>query len=155
MSSEPEGFPIEDAILPIVYALNCLGVCRPYWSCEGHDDPQGNLHKLPRVWFYARSTAFPRLINDFLTDLNAAGALTSRWHVCLTYSAPENPDTGFSLEPNISPGDHPSLKLLHADIAAIGNEMSSGVKKSANDFLARTNGQRPGSLTFISMPPEA
>jgi hypothetical protein len=49
LSSDPEKFPIEAGILPLVYAFNCLGACAPVWSCEGHIGPAGKVNRLPRV----------------------------------------------------------------------------------------------------------
>jgi len=48
-------FPIESGIAPLVFELKRLGVFEPCWSCEGHNDPGGNLWKIPRVWFYCDS----------------------------------------------------------------------------------------------------
>ncbi|MCZ6862069.1 MAG: hypothetical protein O7I42_17635 [Alphaproteobacteria bacterium] len=43
MSSEPEEFPIESAIVPLVYAFHSLRLTPPCWSCEGHYNRSGGL----------------------------------------------------------------------------------------------------------------
>ena len=37
LSSDPERYPIEPGIVPLVFALRGLRVFEPCWSCEGHD----------------------------------------------------------------------------------------------------------------------
>ncbi len=51
------------------------GLCRqlperlhPFWSCEGHIGPAGKVTRLPRVWFYARSVLYPRLITEYAAN---------------------------------------------------------------------------------------
>ena len=59
---------IEAGILPLVYAVNCLSACHPFWSCEGHIGPAGKVNRMPRVWFYARSVLYPRLITEYAAN---------------------------------------------------------------------------------------
>ena len=68
LSSDPDRFPVEEKIAPLVFELKKLGVFFPCWSCEGHNDPSGKLWKLPRVWFYADSVVHLRLLSDAIND---------------------------------------------------------------------------------------
>ena len=74
LSSEPERFPIEAGVVPLVYAFSALRLMPPCWSCEGHHDKQGQLHRLPSLWFFSRKLAYPGLITALLSRL----ALRSR-----------------------------------------------------------------------------
>ena len=54
MSVEPDAYPIEPGIAPLVFEFYALRLCPPCWSCEGHVDAAGKLTRLPRVWFFCR-----------------------------------------------------------------------------------------------------
>jgi len=136
MSSDPDKYPIEAGILPLVYAFNCLGACNPFWSCEGHIGPAGLVNRLPRVWFYARSVLYPRLITEYAAKLHVQKLTCHPWHVTVTHSDPTNLDTAFSLDPNISLEAEPTLASLRADIGAIAENLVTGIKAKAAAFLA-------------------
>lgn len=53
LSSEGERGPVEPLVAPLVFELKKLGVFYPCWSCEGHEDQNGQVRNIPRVWFYA------------------------------------------------------------------------------------------------------
>ena len=136
MSSDLDKYPIEAGILPLVYAFNCLGACNPFWSCEGHIGPAGLVNRLPRVWFYARSVLYPRLITEYAAKLHVQKLTCHPWHVTVIHSDPTNLDTAFSLEPNISLEAEPTLASLRADIGAIAENLVTGIKAKAAAFLA-------------------
>lgn len=136
LSSDPEKFPIETGILPLVYAFKCLGACDPFWSCEGHNGPSGRAMRLPAVWFYARSVLYPRLITEYAAKLHVQKQTRYPWHVTVTHSDTTNLDTAFSLEPNIRLEAEPSLAALHSDIGVIAANLVTGIKKKAAAFLA-------------------
>jgi hypothetical protein len=94
--------PVEALIAPLVFELKRLGVFHPCWSCEGHNDEAGNLLKVPRVWFYADSVVHLRALANSIERLFCARRLSTRWIVVLTHSDPDNPDTTFSLEPDLA-----------------------------------------------------
>jgi hypothetical protein len=143
LSSDPDKFPIEAGIVPLVYALSCLGACHPFWSCEGHADAAGILNRLPRVWFYSRSVLYPRLITEYAAKLHVQKRTHHLWHVTVTYSDASNMDTAFSLEPNIAANliceAAPTLASMRADIGAISDHLVAGIKASAAWFLADTS----------------
>lgn len=132
LSSDPETFSIEIGIYPLVYAFACLGLCPPFWSCEGHLDQSGNISRIPRVWFYARDLSYPRLIQDHVAGLAAAKKLTYQWHVCVTHSDLDNIDTAFSLEPNVVMSEALDLSLLHSDIKTIAIDFVPNIKLLAD-----------------------
>jgi hypothetical protein len=102
LSSEPEAYPLEQMVTPVVFELKRLGIFTPCWSCEGHNDPAGNLWKIPRVWFYSDSVVHVRALANAMHELFLARRLSASWIVNLTFSHPDNPDTTFSLEPKFS-----------------------------------------------------
>ena len=143
LSSDPEHHPVEAGILPLVFALRCLRVYEPCWSCEGHDDAAGGLPRLPRVWFYCRSLVYPRLLSELLADLQRAKALKARWQVRLTFSALDNADTAFSIEPQLDPLAAPALRVLQADALTIASELENGIKARARYQLAALRRRLP------------
>jgi hypothetical protein len=105
MSIEPDLYPIETGIAPLVMEFYALRLCPPCWSCEGHIDEAGKLKRLPRVWFHCREISYLGLIADRLFRLRFERAIGQPWQVRTelddTKSAGE---TIFSLEPALRPG---------------------------------------------------
>lgn len=140
MSSDPILYPIEDAIIPLVFEINALRVCSSYWSCEGHALASGEIFRVPQVWFYSDSIAYPKLITTYV----ASKKTTYPWRVCLVHTDDIN-DTGFSLEPNLSSIHSPMLKALQKDVAVISNGMSQGIKLMVRGFLHDSESASPGN----------
>ena len=127
MSSAPDDFAIEAGIVALVYAFNCLRLTQPCWSCEGHFNKSGELYKLPRVWFYARSMTYPDLISEVLSDLDIARRLSLPWQVCVVCWN-DNLDITFSVEPKINPTTKPELKKMRHDARIIADSLMTDMK---------------------------
>jgi hypothetical protein len=144
MSSDPENHPVEPNIVPLVYALNRLGVCRPCWSCEGHRDDDGHITRMPHVWFYVRSVVYLSLINHCLFQLHLRKKISHEWRVRVVDWG-QTSDSAFSLEPAVGPGEGPGegprqgqgpdLDALHRDARVIGGALVSGVREAAQSYL--------------------
>jgi len=137
MTTDPN-FPIESGIAPLVFEMKRLGVFEPCWSCEGHNDPNGNLWKIPRVWFYCDSVVQVRLLSDVIKNLKVDQLTVATWQVCLTFSDDDNPATTFSLEPEIGPGAQFGLAELQSDIQAITDFLPSKMAEKAKHLAARS-----------------
>jgi hypothetical protein len=130
LSSDPERFPLETRIAPLVFELKRLAVFEPCWSCEGHNHPDGTLWKLPQVWFYCRSVAHLRVLGEGVKGLHVAEKLNVPWQVSVTHSDGDNTDTTFSLHPNIDL-DTTNLGALQKDIDTIAAHLRDSVFASA------------------------
>ena len=126
LSSDPKNHPLEPGITPLVYELKRLETFYPCWSCEGHNDSDGKLWKIPRVWFYCKSVVHLRVLTDAVEALYLAEKLSVPWRVVLTFSDDDNADTTFSLEPNLD-HDHPLLPALQRDIGTIAEHLRKAV----------------------------
>jgi hypothetical protein len=63
-----EGASTNDAArCTAVFGFNCLRMCPPFWSCEGHKYSDGSIQRVLQGRFSTRSHAYPRLIDDWLT----------------------------------------------------------------------------------------
>ncbi len=122
LSSDPAKHPLEDRIAPLVYELKRLEAFHPCWSCEGHNDPDGKLWKIPRVWFYCESVVQLRVLADAVKELHLAEKLSVPWRVTLTFSNEDDADTTFYLEPNLD-HERPLLPALQRDIDAIADHL--------------------------------
>lgn len=131
LSSDPEAYPIEAAVVPLVYEMQRLAIFRPCWSCEGHLDPQDALWKLPAVWFYCDSLVHVRLLGAGLTRLHTSRVLKARWQVAVTFSDNDNIETAFSLEPKQPLEEGISLNDLRADMTAIARALQSLLSQEA------------------------
>ena len=136
MSSDPSRYPIERKIVSLVFGLNCLRVCPPYWSCEGHTFPNGELFRVPQVWFYSRSIVYPKIIGDYVFHLKYTGTIKYPWHICLAY-AENSLETGFSIEPNIKAIENPNLQIMQEDVTIIANNLVAGLKEIALEYIEK------------------
>ncbi len=112
---------MEPLVAPLIFELKKLGVFHPCWSCEGHTDQAGNLWKIPRIWFYSDSVVHIRALADAIDRLFNTRRLLARWHVVLTHSDADNPDTTFSLEPD--PAAENPLGRLQGDLRTLADEL--------------------------------
>jgi len=129
-SSEVDVYPIEPGIVPFVYAVSLLPGCWPYWLYEVHAG-EGPADKPPRVWFYTRSVVQIRLINDHMSQLFIKKIAGTPWRVQVTNSDQDNPDTGFSIEPDLANGGDVSLEGLRRDVLKITETLNEGVSTAA------------------------
>lgn len=134
MSSDPERYPIEEKIVALVFGLNCLRVCPPYWSCEGHRFKNGMIARVPQVWFYSRSLIYPKLISEYVFDLEFKNRIIFPWHISMAYAG-NILETGFSIEPNIKDIDKPDLELMQNDARIIADNIFDGIRSLAQKYL--------------------
>ncbi len=148
LSSDPENHPLEGRIAPLAYELKRLEVFDPCWSCEGHNDAEGALWKIPRVWFYCRSVVHLRVLADALKELHLDRRLSVQWRVVLTFSDGDNADTTFSLEPDaLAPSrraPRSPLAALQRDVETIAEHLREVVFNEALK-LSRNAGSGAGS----------
>jgi len=135
LSSDPDNFPLETRIAPLVFELKRLAVFEPCWSCEGHNGADGTLWKIPRVWFYCRSVVHLRLLADSVKRLFVARKLTTSWHVVITFSDGDNAETTFSLEPSLD-RNRPDLTTIQRDIDTIAARLHDLVIAEADRLAA-------------------
>lgn len=135
LSSEPEEFPVESGIVPLVFALYSLRQVEPCWSCEGHLKADGTFHRLPQVWFYCRSQVLPRLFVDVLSQLRAQGVTQATWVVNVTYAAEESLDPVFAMRPDLSLSEPYDLPTLQRDIEGLADALLEAVRDRARHYL--------------------
>ena len=133
MSSDPENHPIEPHIAPLVYALNCMRVTSPCWSCEGHLDAEGNPWRPPTVWFTAHSAAYPHVIAHCLQEELAAGTVSVPWLVSAVAWGQSAVST-FAIRPEPSENGGPGLAGLWRDVARFSAALPSRAKTIAGSF---------------------
>jgi len=137
MSSEPDRYPIEKKIVPLVYAFFDSHVYEPCWSCEGHLNNSGDhIHKLPRIWFYTSSIVYTRLLAAYLEDLHFKKQLTHAWGIrILGWS--DTSEARFSLEPILGERDSAHLLDLQNDAAVIAKSLKKSVYELGLDYQLR------------------
>ncbi|MCC3861054.1 hypothetical protein [Pseudemcibacter aquimaris] len=123
LSNTPE-HPVEENIAPLVFEIKKLGIFQPCWSCEGHNDPNGQLWKKPNIWFYCQSVVHARAFSNAIDMIYNMKTLSTRWVVELTHSDIDNPDTTFCLKPMLE-DTNVSLKDLHKDIEVLYMNLSA------------------------------
>jgi hypothetical protein len=132
LSTDPECYPIEPGILPLVFEMKKSRIFDPCWSCEGHLAADGSLRKSPRLWFYCKSMIYLRLLVDGLNNLRQTAKLNFQWEVVVTFSDPDNPETTFSLQPILSQNCTTSLSALHGDVGEIARSLDMMMTERAS-----------------------
>lgn len=142
LSTDGERYPLEREISALVFALNSLRLCQPFWSCEGHAFQDGRIRRVPQVWFHSCSQVYPRIINELLARLLYRKKITHPWHICISHSGDKLQNT-YSLEPDIKYVEQPQVEKLQTDIKVISRALLSETKSLAREYLQQiqTSGQ--------------
>jgi hypothetical protein len=99
MSSDPEKYPIEPHIVPLVYAFYTMRLMMPCWSCEGHGDNTGGVLKTPKLWFYTTNDFYAKLVAQYVSTLRGDRKIQNHWSVRLLPFSQSMFTTTYSLEP--------------------------------------------------------
>ena len=134
LSTEGDVYPVEPAVVSLVYEMKRPGVYEPCWSCEGHLGADGKLTKLPQLWFYCDSMVHVRLLASTMAKLKYGGHLSAAWHVVVTYSDPDNPQTTFSLELAAAQEHELTLPALHKDLAEMARLLHGMIAGEAQNL---------------------
>lgn len=138
MTSDDD-FPIEGRIAPLVYAFHSLQQCPPCWSCEGHLGLDGQINRLPAVWFYAGSQVFAGMIGDYVAALWVQRKLSCPWRVVVALTDPEGVEPAYSLEPDPRGEQSISLDQLQADIAVLAAGLASDIRDRTRKLLVQVD----------------
>lgn len=141
LSPEPDLYPIETKIVPLVYEMNCLGIGQTCWSCEGHMNGKDELANKPRVWFITRSLIYPKLVGEALTSLRVRKKIAYPWSVGLAYAGNQF-DAAFSVEPDLDFESNPKLGLLQHDAQMIADNFCREVLSRARSGLQAISSYR-------------
>jgi hypothetical protein len=133
LSSDPERYPIEPNVLPLVFSLTRLNCLKPCWSCEGHNDPGGKLWKLPQVWFYTCYPCYAHLVGKFLWEMKTAKLLSYEWRVSVSAFGDPGCAT-YIIEPARLPDDA-ELRKLQLDLEVMGRCCEAGITAVAYRIL--------------------
>lgn len=139
LSSDPEHYPIEKRIVPLVYAMNLLRLLKTCWSCEGHLSGEGRLHKLPQIWFYSDAVVYPQLIAEVLHEQKFRNCLSHRWSVSLCIQDYVEAATTFVIKPDFYPGEIPDLDNLQEDVKKLATVLVTQVRQKAREYIRKLN----------------
>lgn len=134
LSIDPERYPIESKVVPLVFEMAASRLMQTCWSCEGHMDNNSKLWKVPQVSFYSESPIYPKLVLIHLTRLYQSKILGYRWHVVLSDFS-QSLNLTYSIQPDLNQEEAPRLGLLQQDLQIISNEMHSKLKQIARELL--------------------
>jgi len=149
LSSEKNTFPIESHVLPLVYALNKMNIFQTCWSCEGHNDANGKLNKLPQVWFYSNSMMLIRVMGDCISLLKSKHITHYDWQIVISYTARDSEMNAFSLKPDLNFVATPELVLLQQDILKIAQHLPKKFEQDCRNYY------RDISSLLLVQPPQA
>lgn len=142
LSSEPEKFPIESHVAPLVYGLTSLRVVETCWSCQGHETSEGKPLKIPQVWFNSPNATYPELIARHLSNLRCKKNLEYDWEVTINVYSPGEGATTYIIKPDLSTLlDRPELSHLQRDLHTIAYALCFSIRGLAQDELRSINSQ--------------
>lgn len=134
LSSEPEKFPIESHVVPLVYGLTSLRVVETCWSCHGHETTDGKPIRIPQVWFSSPNATFPELIARHLANLRTKKNLGYDWDVTINVYSPGGGATTYIIKPDLSTVlDKPDLGRLQRDLHTIAHAIRFRIRSLAHD----------------------
>ena len=137
LSFDPEGYPLEPGVVPLVFELAKLRLLPTCWSCEGHDDGSGGIKKIPQVWFHSRSSTYPELLSSHLVQLQFRGILRFRWIVTVLGRTDEQSPKRYAVRPDLSlQRDKVELAELREDLLAIADGLQETLVERARKRLA-------------------
>lgn len=139
MSSDPDRYPIETGIVPLVYAFYSMRLMMPCWSCEGHNDQSGTMAKTPKLWFYTTADFYPKLVAQYVSNLKSADKIENNWTVRLLPFSQSMFTITYSLEPMESDPAISNLPSLQNDIRIIAKDFRSEILKLARHYIERAN----------------
>lgn len=139
MSSDPERYPIESGVVPLVYAFYTMRLMMPCWSCEGHSDANGTILKTPKLWFYATNEFYPKLVAQYVSTLKGERKITNHWSVRILPFSQSMFTTTYSLEPQDIIPDCTNLLSLQNDLRAIAKDFRVEMIKLANHYIQRAD----------------
>ena len=139
MSSDPQRYPIEVGIVPLVYAFYTMRLMMPCWSCEGHTDRNGVLVKTPKLWFYTTSDFYPKLVAQYVSTLKGTHKIKNHWVVRLLPFSQSMFTITYSLEPLEASPESIDLNSLQNDIKVISRYFKSEILKLARHYIDRAN----------------
>lgn len=125
LSSEPERYPIEPKVLPLVFAFTKLAFVQPCWSCEGHNKPSGELWKLPQLWFYSYYPIYVDLLNTFIEEMRQAELMFAQWNSSVIAYGEKDCHT-YVLQPLVTDTGLTLTELQH-DIEVMGRCCEAGM----------------------------
>ncbi len=134
LSSEENTFPIESHVLPLVYALNKMNIFKTCWSCEGHNDANGKLNKLPQVWFYSNSMMLIRVMGDSISLLKSKNITHYNWQLVSSYAARDSEMNAFSLKPDLNFIATPELAYLQQDLLKIAQYLPKRLEQDCRSY---------------------
>ncbi len=137
LSSDPEQYPIEPHVVPLVYSLSSLRLVPPCWSCEGHNTYYSNPVRMPQVWFYSAHTIYAELISHYLHDLSFQKKLVHSWQVIVCPHT-EGGASIFQICPERNEPKEPfesQLGELQKDLHTIGSSLAEEIRQLAQNRL--------------------
>jgi len=134
LSEEPNQFPIEENVVPLVFELTTLRLMQTCWSCEGHASIDGEILKLPQISFYTEKPFYAQLISKYLSRLFWRKELQYPWEIMLSDYG-QTLEATYTIKCNLDHIENPVLQIMHQDLNAMSKDFSTQIKNYAQELL--------------------
>jgi len=139
MSTEPDRYPIEPHVAPLVYAFYTLRLLMPCWSCEGHTDKNKKIIKMPQIWFYSASPFYAKLVAEALEDMKSQGLIKYNWEVRILAFSQSKFTLTYCINPLFFSVVKYRLSVLHDDLLVIGKRLRIEMLNLAHQYIEEVN----------------
>lgn len=134
LSEDPERYPIEEHVVPLVFELASMRLVQTCWSCEGHLDIDGTLWKLPQVSFYSTRPIYSQLLCNYLSRLHWKKVLNYPWEIVLTnYGCTW--DITYTIRCNMNQANNPNIYLMQKDLLNMADNLANAIKDDARVLI--------------------
>lgn len=134
LSEDPERYPIEDNVVPLVFELTSMRLVQTCWSCEGHLDINNEIWKLPQVSFYSIKPIYSQLLCNYLARLFWRKRLNYPWEVVLTNFG-QTWDVTYTIKCDLSRVKKPDISLMQDDLVEMAEGLSEAIKEDAKALI--------------------
>lgn len=134
LSSDPDKFPIEPKVIPLVYGLSVARLLQTCWSCEGHMNDRGELFRMPKISFYSASPIYAKMLLQHINALKTDRKLSYDWQIVLSDYA-QTMATTYTLQPDLHEVQEPHLGRLQNDLLVIADKLPDQLKNQARNAL--------------------
>lgn len=130
LSEDPELYPIEKNVVPLVFELTTMRLVHTCWSCEGHLDIDGEIWKLPQVSFYSDKPIYAQLLSNYLANIHWKKKIYYPWEIGLTNYG-RLFDITYTLRCDLSNVRRPDIHVMQKDLQDMAVNLSENIKLDA------------------------
>lgn len=138
LSEDPERYPVEPNVVPLVFELTTMRLVQTCWSCEGHANIDGKILKLPQISFYSEKPFYAQLLSNYLNKLHWKKKLQYPWEIALSDYG-QTWEMTYTIKCDLNRVENPDISIMQKDLNTMGENLSTNIKIFARALLKNIN----------------